>query len=502
MKYTRYTWLPTLILSLLVINLNAASKEKRSFFRLGKKDKEVEKSEAVVSSHQLPKRLDGIDFSIQSAGAIGNDPLRSLWESAEFKRRFLGRYGFHPNVEPELTDTNEISFMREVAPLIQADPKLAAYVLKTNLTATNNAQMDFTLGSLYFQGGDFPSAAKYFQNAIDKFPDFRRAHKNLGFSFLKMGKYPEAAAPLSAAIELGDRDATTYGLLGFCYMTKKLFIPAESALKQAMLFEPHNDKWRGNIVQVLIAQQKFDEANRMVEEVLQRDPSDVSMWHQQAKIYSQLEKPKLAAVNYEIIRKLGEATPEMLFRLGDIYMAEESTDLALPVYQDAIREAGTKDISRSLRTAKLLVSRGALDEAKKLFASVREAGGNKLEKGHELDLLKSEAKVATAEGEAGRAAKILLSVVERDPLDGEALLLIGDHFLSVDEIEKAEFRYDLASKIEGVAADAFVKLAQLRVKQEKYDDAIALLNKAQKIDHRDTVQNYLEAIERIRRNAA
>lgn len=484
-----------------------ASGKRRSFFRLGKKDEKAEAAEAaeVVAAgavHHFPKSLEGLDFSVEAAGQIPNDPWRQLWSSSQFQRRFAGRYGFLPNVEPELTNTNEISFMRELAPLLLDTPKLAAYVLRTNLTAESNAQMDFTLGSLYYQLNDFPSAVKCFRSAIDKFPDFRRAHKNLGYTFLRMGKYAEASNPLSAAIGLGDRDSTTYGLLGASYMSQERFIPAEAAYKQAILFQPDKAEWRTGLVKSLVAQRKYEEANRLVEEVLQRDSSDVELWALQADIFVQLEQPKLATVNFEIIRKLGRATPETLYRLGDLYLGDESTDLALPVYLEAIRANGVEDIPRALRTAKILVSRGENDEAKKLFASIRQAAGGKLANENELELLKSESKVATAEGDSERAVKILESVVERDPLDGEALLLVGDHHLRREEFEKAEFRYDLASKINGFEADAFVKLAEVRVKQEKYDDAIALLNKAQKINPRDTVQNYLEAIERIRRTAA
>jgi tetratricopeptide (TPR) repeat protein len=261
----------------------------------------------------------------------------------------------------------------------------------------------------------------------------------------------------------------------------------------------------------LVAQEKLAEANRLVDEVLSRTPEAADMWELQAGIYARMDKPKLAAVNYEIVRKLGKATPATLFSLGDIYMAQESRDLALPVYLDAIRQSGATDVPRGLRAAKIMVSRGAKDEAKELFTKLREAAGGKLKSEDELDLLKLESKVALAEGDNETAASILTKVVERNPLDGEALIMIGDHFLKgadaqdeqgkVDFLARAEHRFDLASKIDGFEADAFVKLAQVRVKQEKFDDAIALLNQAQKLQPRDSVARYLEAIERLRRTA-
>lgn len=486
--------------------------EKKSWFRFGKKDEEAIAAEAAKGPvFHFPKSLDGIDFPVSPTGSVGSDPWKQLWGSADFQRAFMGRYGFHPNVEPELTDTNELAFMRELAPLMAEDAKVAAYVLKTNLTAKSNPQFDFTLGSLYFQLGDMESAARHYQTAIDKFPDFRRAQKNLGFSLLKLNKFDEAAGPLAKAIELGDRDSTTFGLLGFCHMNGGRYIPAEAAYRQAILFQPENKDWRMGFVKVLVSQEKLEEANRLVDEVLMKNPEAVDMWELQAGIFARMEKPALAAVNYEIVRKLGKADPATLFSLGDIYMAQDAKDLALPVYLDAISQAGAGDAERGIRAAKILHSRGAKDEAKKLVAKIRAAAGDQLKSDDDLELLKLESKVAIAEGDNTKAVGLLARVVERNPLDGEALIMIGDHFLKnadaqdadgkIDHLAKAEHRFDLASKIAGFEADALVKLAQVRVKREKFDDAIALLNKAQKLQPRDSVQRYLEAIERLRRTA-
>lgn len=58
--------------------------------------------------------------------------------------------------------------------------------------------------------------------------------------------------------------------------------------------------------------------------------------------------------------------------------------------------------------------------------------------------------------------------MKRNPLDGEALLLAGDHYARTGQREKAEFRYDAAAKLEAFSADAFLKQAQLKVAQQKY----------------------------------
>jgi Flp pilus assembly protein TadD len=117
-----------------------------------------------------------------------------------------------------------------------------------------------------------------------------------------------------------------------------------------------------------------------------------------------------------------------------------------------------------------------------------------------MKLLKLESRVAMANDEGEKAIKVLEQIAERDPLDGEALLLAGDYYLRSGETEKAEFRYDQAAKIQGFEADAFVKQAQLLVRSAKYVEAVEALKKAQRIEPRDNVQRYLDKVEELARN--
>ncbi len=99
-------------------------------------------------------------------------------------------------------------------------------------------------------------------------------------------------------------------------------------------------------------------------------------------------------------------------------------------------------------------------QARKLMAKIRSGGA--LGPEDELKLLKLESKVAMSTGEGDKAVQTLEQIVEKNPLDGEALLLAGDYYARNGQPEKAEFRYDAAAKLDGFQADAFLKHAQLQ----------------------------------------
>ncbi|MDQ1271889.1 MAG: hypothetical protein QG591_519, partial [Planctomycetota bacterium] len=113
------------------------------------------------------------------------------------------------------------------------------------------------------------------------------------------------------------------------------------------------------------------------------------------------------------------------------------------------------------------------------------------------NLLKLRARLAVAEGAGEEEARVLEEIVDLDPLDGDALILLGQHAGRSDNIEKAVFYYERAASIDKYEADAKVRHAQLLIGKNNYDEALPLLRRAQQLKPRDEVQKYLEQVERI-----
>jgi Flp pilus assembly protein TadD len=115
------------------------------------------------------------------------------------------------------------------------------------------------------------------------------------------------------------------------------------------------------------------------------------------------------------------------------------------------------------------------------------------------DLLKLRARVAVASGQMGEELRVLESIVELDPMDGEALILLGQSYARSGDSQKAIFYYERAEGIEKSEADARVRHAQLLVKEARYAEALPLLRRAQAIQPREDIRRYMEQIERIMR---
>ncbi len=424
--------------------------------------------------------------------------LASVWNDPDFARRLLGSYGFASDAEPRMAPEEQTVYREKVVPLLREDGQRAIPALQALVKPGSSAVFDFTLGNLYFQSEDLTNAVKYFESALSKFPDYRRAQKNLAFALVRDGKYDAAVKPLVRTVSLGGADGKVYGLLGFAYMNQARYASAEAAYSQAMVYEPDNVDFRLGAVKCAVASANYDHALALLAELLKDYPERENLWTLEANIHIQREQPAKAATSLEMLRRLGKITPKSLYLLGDLYLAVEARDLALGAYLEAIAADNGQNASKALRAAQILIGRGAWDESAKLLARIR-ATTPSVAGGEEVKLLKLESKVAMGTGAGSDAVRVLEQIIERSPLDGEALLMAGDYYAKNGQPEKAESRYDMASKLQGFESDGFLKRAQLLVQSQKYPQAVEWLRKAQKAKPRDNVQRYLEKVEQLAR---
>lgn len=442
------------------------------------------------------------DRPVVMAAALSGDasgPMASFWADSDFVKRFLGSYGFASDVEPRMNAEEQAFYTTTLRPLMQEDPAKAAAALEKRLTPESSAIFDYILGTIDFQSGQVTNAIKRYEGAIAKFPDFRRARKNLGIAHAQVGNHGESLTQLTRALELGSVDSATYGLIGYANLNLERYLAAESAYRNALLFAPDNVDFKLALIKCQIATGNLKPAAALLAELLERFPDRETLWSLQAGVFLQMDQPLEAAINYELLRKLGKASAQTLNLLGDIYMSLESGELALSAYMEAVDKGDIGDAGRSIRAASILLSRGAGEQAAALLDQMESKYANGLGSDEKEQLLKLRARVALAGGNSDKAVQTLLKALEQNPMDGEAHILLGDIFARSGDTEKADYRYEIASKISGYEAEALLKRGQLLVQSRRYAPALEMLRRAQKIKPRDNVLRYIEKVESVAR---
>ncbi len=419
-----------------------------------------------------------------------------LWKDPNFAKFFLGTYSVFPDVEPPLSDKDR-ELLNQLLPMMNK-PMEAAGALVKLITKDTNAIFDLTLGNLYLENGQYEPAADLFQRAVDKFPSFRRAWRGLGMVNVRQQKWRSAVTHLSRAIGLGAQDGPSYGLYGFALLSLDRAASAESAYRMALMFQPDVLDWKLGLVRCVLKQAKAAEAAALCEEIVRENPDRTEFISLQSEAYLAMKDNLKAAENLEILSRSGVAKPEDLQRLGDIYLVSKDSALALSAYKRAI-EAGGFEPSKVISQAENLSMQGALFEATSLIKQARESGAGKLAKEDEARLLKLEARLAVSSGKAGDSIPMLQRVVELNPLDGAALMLLGQHYADNKDTPKAVGYFERAVKLKDYESAASLRLATIHITANKLADALPLLKRSNELKANDSVAKLISDIERTLR---
>ncbi len=439
-----------------------------------------------------------------AAPTAGDDdsgrPGEAIWRDAAFLESFIGSYGFATDIEPRVT-RQEQDVLREVGELMPDDPAAATRRMRQAVTAESSAALDFVLANLHFQRDQLNDAAQRYGIAVEKFPNFMRAHKNLGMVRLRQGDYAGAARAITRAIELGGGDGVTFGLLGLSRLQQDRPHAAEGAYRQALMLDPDNTPWRLGLAQALLSQERYRESAALLKELIKDHPERAEYRLHLANAYLGLNEPRRAAVQYEFVRRLGQATGESLATLGDLYLNDALPSLALEAHLDALEQDRPPTPSRSLRAARGLADREAWDEADRLLGGIETRWEDSWDEAAELDLLRVRARLLMRTGETDEGVAALHRILERDPLDGASLILLARHYGRSGDPERAELLFERAARAPGHEAEALLRHAEFLVQRNRLEPAAELLRHAQQVDPRDHTARYLERVEAALRAA-
>lgn len=399
--------------------------------------------------------------------------------------------------------------------------QLEAYITKARATPNGPSAMVLQIaGALCMQTADLQNgnramltkAEGYLSDAIKAFPNFLRAHKNLAHIYFKTERPAKAAEEFVKCLTLGDNDPITYGLLGSIYFEAGQLISAESSLRNAMMLNPGIVEFKQLLGNVLLSQERWEEAASLFGQLLVEKPNRTEYWMAQANCYIGMDKIDKAAENIEIVRYLGKADPAMLMLLGDIYLNKSMVQDAAGAYMEAVeKDTRTNSFAQYIGAARYLNQYRAYDATMRLLDAI-EKKMPQLDGPQKNQMLTLRSEVNLAQGKTTEAVRNLEDILKIDPVNGRALVVLARHYaseasrmqegseeqtLAKRETEQRAINYferARALEDEGIRVDALVGEAQLLVRRREYPKAAELLEEAQSIRPQGYIQSYLDQI--------
>ena len=302
---------------------------------------------------------------------------------------------------------------------------------------------------------------KHFTAAIEKFTNFRDAHRNLAVVYVQLEDFEKAKTHLVRALELGSQDGLTAGLLGYCHARDEHHQAALDAYRLAMLTQPGERQWRLGEAQALQALGHSREAASIYQSLISDDPAGTAAWLAQADAWIDLNETQKAAANLEIVHRLGALDPSATLSLGHLYLQSSLPELALERYRAAIVAEEPVSLARAVEALEMLTNAMDWPRAKELAALITasepyQAALAEADADKDLAsrLTRGRALIELESGDADTGAKLVEEWLARDPLDGQSLILLARFREEKSRTEEAVMLLEQAERLPAHAAAA------------------------------------------------
>ena len=426
---------------------------------------------------------------------VAQEPLdvSPLWKSEAFRKAYTNAYRIDSKIEP-LINEDEAFYLNEAAKLMEEGNRTGAIEkLNDSDLVEKSPALLFSMGNFHFEENKIDEAVGYFAKALELFPNFRDAHRNLAIVQIQKEEFDAAEQHLKRAVELGSQDGLTFGLLAWCHTNKERFQAALSAYRMAQITMPEEEQWRLGEASSLLTLGEPAKAAAIYRSLLEQHPEDAGLWINQAHAYSQDNDYESAIVHLELAGRIAKLSPENHIILGQMYAQQAIPSLALKNYKAAIQNRGVS-LTKAVKAFQILVHYRFWNEAGSFGEQCAKTYGSELSKGEGVAFHRIMALVELETGQTAAGAKRVEKLIEEYPLDGDALLLLARFRETENKPEEAMMLLEQAALIPDHRAAALLAQGRILVNQFDYGKALKLLEESQQLKPNESLKNYIEAI--------
>ncbi|MEM0966217.1 MAG: tetratricopeptide repeat protein [Verrucomicrobiota bacterium] len=450
----------------------------------------------------MPKRIyfGFLLFLLSALPTLGFElePVEFSWDNPDFQNSFIGTYGFNSDIEPRLSTADQAFLRNTILPLIETDPAVARERVNERLTQTSSPVLYFVQGNVLLQLGETEEAAFYLKRALSLFPSFRRAYRSLALLQLQEDNFQDSIPLWIKVIELGGGDGQSYGLLGYAYLQEENWIAAARALENALVFRPESRDIRRGIVHAFTQSGRPEQASELVIELLNENPEEPQLWRLLANLRLAEDDLSGTAAALEVSTRFPTKQPDSLLLLGTIYASLGLPQKALDAYERLL-EVPKADLSfeTAMKPLRTLMTQRLWDESLRYAALLRTSFGRDLDS-DQSNLVN--AAIVTASlytNPSEEVAETAESYAEVFPLDGLLHLSLGEYFTNQENLGMAILFLRRAAATDEHQYEAKLRLANLFVSEERYEEAITTLRELQQIQFDSRVAAFLSRIENL-----
>ncbi len=351
----------------------------------------------------------------------------------------------------------------------------------------------------------YDDAERALQAALQAMPDLALAHRSLSMVYMLKKEYAKARTHLQRSIELGVADAQVYGQLAFVNLQMGQGASAVAGYQQALFLDADNPQWQQGLLYALTNSGALDQAQALVEEMLQTDGDNAGLWLLRSHIALQRDKQKDALNSLEVAFSLGENTPENFAMAAQLHLQQGSSQRAVELLSSNLARMDAGNRESLLATVDQVMAWLAFQKKWKAVSQML-AGLDEVESASITPFYQARFKVYRAqlalENDDGKQAKRWLTeALKADPTHGEALLALGDLYRRDHQPDQALMYLVRAEALPEFKEQALLSRAQLEIDRKAYPEALRLLRQVARLNPgRGDITANIRSLENLARN--
>jgi Tetratricopeptide repeat. len=407
------------------------------------------------------------------------------------KRIINASNSFLKEREPEMT-AEEYALYEKVMTMLGTNPAFAIRLLEAMMKEENpSPAFEFILGNAYYSAGEVEKSEKHYRSAVERFPTFLRAWNNLGVLYYTTDRYAEAIPCFSKSVVLGDKDPTTFGLLGYSLEKQGNIVAAEMAYMQALAGAPGNVDWQEGLLRIYILGRQFGRAEPLVKSLIKAQPRENRFWLAYGNILLSENRKVEAMAVMETAVNLGIAGAEDMVLLGDLYAEQKLVPEALAIYERVFgpdQELGERKL---LHYGQVLLAGNRLDATEQVVSVL---GRTRLSASGQIAAQQLRAELLAAREDWAGARAVVETLLKQAPMDGRALILLGRTYTAEEDWPRAQLAFEAAYRVPAATYRASLELANIELKNRRFERSVEYLEKALSIRKTDGVEDYLARV--------
>ncbi|MEJ2755371.1 MAG: tetratricopeptide repeat protein, partial [Gammaproteobacteria bacterium] len=396
-------------------------------------------------------------------------------------------------------DPSESRFARSIQPLLAAQRHAAVLqAFEKRPIDQDSAALRLLRGQVLLSLKRYDESEKALQDALLALPDLALAHRSLSAVYVLKKQYKQAQKHLVRSLELGVTDAQVYGQLAYVNVQLGQTSSAVAGYQYALLLEPNNTQWRQGLLYALIQSHAFDQAQALVEELLQADPKNANLWLQRGQLALNQKRTEQAIASLETAMHLGKKNTNTLVTAAQLHIQSGSARRAVDLLtgrMSTLIKAGKIDVIDQI--AAWLVFQEEWQSLNQLLRAL-DRTQTSYPSNYASRFAFYRAQVALANQKSQSARKYLLQAINSDASNGEALLALAKLWREQNRSEQAVMYYLRAEALPIFKERALLGRAQVEIDRQNYTEALRLLRVvAQANPRRRDVLSNIQSLENL-----